>query len=163
MQTDTGFNLGKTALRRRLIVNTIGLGLMMPLLACGKGERKMPKGIVLNVVLYSYIDRVITDIFFNSTDLGVANKHGGTGTITGVRIPFGVQRLEWTLDGPEGMARNGEKVTVKNKVVITPTSIPQETRYLGLHLYPDDTAEVTFAEFIPDRTPRGEEILAKAK
>lgn len=163
MRWDIGMNLGNPGLRRRLVVEAIGLSLMMPLQACGKGEQKMLKGVVLDVVLYSYMNRVITDIFFNSTDLGVANKHGGTGTITGVLIPYGMQKLKWTLDGPEGMARNGEKVTVKNEIIVTPDLIPKGTRYLGLHLYPDDTAEVTFAEYIPERTPRGEEILAEVK
>lgn len=145
---------------RRMAMRLIGLGWMMPLTACGQGERKVQKEIVLNVVMYSYVDRVITDIIFNGTDLGVANKYGGTGTMTGVRIPFGIQTLRWNLDGPEGMARNGELVEMKNKIVISAEQIPPGTRYVGLHLYRDDTAEVTFAEFIPERTPRGEKIIS---
>lgn len=113
--------------------------------------------------MYSYMDRVITDIIFNGTDLGVANKYGGTGIITGVRIPFGTQTLRWTLGGPKGTARNGEDVKMKNKLVISPKQIPPGTRYVGLHLYPDDTAEVTFAESIPEGTPRGEKILSARK
>ena len=123
----------------------------------------MKKETELNVVMYSYVDRVITDIIFNGTDLGVANKYGGTGTITGVRIPLGTQTLAWNLDGPEGTPRNGEHVKVKNTILISPDQIPIGTRYLGLHLYPDDTAEVTFAEFIPERTARGKKILSARK
>ena len=67
------------------------------------------------------------------------------------------------MDGPEGMARNGERVKMKSKIAISPKIVPQGTRYLGLHLYPDDTAEVTFAEFIPDRTARGEKIRLARK
>lgn len=146
-----------------MTINAIGLSLMLPLGACGQGRSKMQNEAILNVVMYSYLDRVITDIIFNGTDLGVANKYGGTGTMTGVRIPFGVQSLKWTLDGPEGMARNGETVKMKNKLVVSAEQIPPGTRYLGLHLYPDDTAEITFAEFIPERTPRGVKILASRK
>lgn len=120
----------------------------------------MKKETGLNVVMYSYVDRVITDIIFNGSDLGVANRYGGTGTITGVLIPFGIQTLAWNLDGPEGTPRNGEHVKVKNTILISPDQIPIGTRYLGLHLYPDDTAEVTFAEFIPERTARGKKILS---
>lgn len=149
--------------RRRIAMTLIGLGWMMPLTACGQGERKMQKEAVLNVEMYSYLNRPIYDIIFNATDLGVMNSYGGTGTITGVRIPFGIQKLKWNLDGPKGMARNGELVQVKNKLVISPEQIPPGTRYIGLHLYPDDTVEVTFAEFIPERTPRGEEILSALK
>lgn len=154
---------GRRAFVRRITMNAIGLSLMIPLAACGQGGRKMQNEAVLNVVMYSYLDRVITDIIFNGTDLGVANKYGGTGTMTGVRIPFGMQSLKWTLDGPEGMARNGETVKMKNKLVVSPEQIPPGTRYVGLHLYPDDTAEITFAEFIPERTPRGTKILAARK
>jgi hypothetical protein len=146
-----------------MAMRLIGLGLMMPLAACGQGEKRMQKETVLNVVMYSYMDRVITDIIFNGTDLGVMNRYGTTGTITGVRIPFGVQTLKWTLDGPEGTPRNGEQVKVKNNVVISPEQISPDTRYIGLHLYPDDTVEVTFAEFIPGSTPRGKEIRSKRK
>ena len=152
---------GPSPTGRRMAMRLIGLGLMLPLAACGQG--KVQKETALNVVMYSYVDRVLTDIIFNGTDLGVANKYGGTGTMTGVRIPFGVQTLGWTLDGPEGMARNGEHVKMKNKIVISSEQIPPGTRYIGLHLYPDDTAEVTFAEFIPERTPRGEKILSSRK
>lgn len=148
---------------RRMTMNGIGLSLMLPLAACGQGERNMQNEVVLNVVMYSYLNRVITDIIFNGTDLGVANKYGGTGTMTGVRVPIGVQSLKWTLDGPEGMARNGETVKIKNKLVVSAEQIPPGTRYVGLHLYPDDTADLTFAEFIPERTPRGLKILAARK
>lgn len=135
------------------------LGLLAPLAACSRESREPMQEVVLNVVLYSYLDRVITDIIFNGTDLGVANKYGGTGTVTGVRIPLGMQTLKWTLGGPKGTPRNGEQVQMKNKLVLSAAQIPQGTRYVGLHLYPDGTAEVTFAEYIPDRTVRGEEIL----
>lgn len=151
-------SLRRGAKNRRFLIRLIGLGLMMPLTACGQGDRRIKKETVLNVVMYSNIDRPIYDIIFNGTDLGVANKFGGTGTITGVRIPFGIQTLRWNLDGPKGMARNGELVTVKSNFVISPEQIPPGTRYVGLHLYPDDTAEVTFAEFIPERTERGKKI-----
>ncbi|WP_394777240.1 hypothetical protein [Undibacterium sp.] len=145
---------------RRLAIRLIGWGLMMPLVGCGKG---MQKETVLNVVMYSYLDRPIHNIIFNGTGLGITNSYGGTGTIAGVRIPFGVQVLKWTLGGPEGMARNGEKMTVKNQLVISPEQIPAGTRYLGLHLYPDDTAEITFNESIPDTTARSNKILAAKK
>lgn len=145
---------------RRSIIRLIGIGLMMPLVACGQEGKKMHKEIVLNVEMNSYVDRAISNIIFNGTDLGVMNKHGGTGTIIGVRIPFGIQSLKWTLGGPDGTPRNGEVVTMKNQLVISPSQIPAGTRYLGLHLYPDDTAEITFSEFIPETTARGEKILA---
>ena len=150
-------------LGRRSAMSLIGLGLMMPLAACGQGKKKMQRETALNVEVFSYVDRVITDISFNGTGLGVMNRYGGTGTITDVYIPFGNQILKWTLDGPEGTPRNGERVTPKNQLVISPEQIPPGTRYLGIHVYPDDTVEFTFAEGMPERTARGKKIFAAKK
>lgn len=150
---------------RRRTVQLFGVGLIMPLAACGYGPGGMEKtkGTVLNVEMYSYLDRPIFDIIFNGTDLGVMNSYGGTGTITGVRIPFDIQTLHWTLDGPKGFARNGEVVQMKNVLIISADEIPPLTRYIGLHLYPDETVEMSFAQFIPERTSRGERIIADSE
>lgn len=154
---------GTSLSRRRTAMKFLGFGLMVPLMACGQDERITRKETVLNVEMYSYLDRPIHDIIFNGADLGVMNSYGGTGTITGVRIPFGVQTLTWELGGPEGMARNGEKVKIKNKIIFLPEKIPPGTRYIGLHLYSDNTAEITFAEFIPGRSATGGKILSARK
>lgn len=149
--------------RRRGILSVLGFVTLLPLTACGQGDKKMQNYTVLDVEMFSNIDRPISDIMFNGTDLGVMNKYGGTGLITGVRIPYGVQTLTWTLGGPEGTPRNGEHMKIKNTLIITPELIPPGTRYVGLHLYPDDTAEVTFSESMPERTERGKKIKATRK
>lgn len=146
---------------RRAFIEAFGLGMVVSLFACGQGAVEMQKEIVLNVEMYSYLNRPVHDIIFNGTDLGVMNSFGGTGTITGVRIPFGTQALRWTLGGPKGMAGNGTRIEVKNKLIISPEQIPQGTRYIGLHIYPDYTAEVMFSDTIPERTPRGEKIISE--
>jgi len=66
--------------------------------------------------MFSNLDRPIGNIIFNGQDLGVMNRYGTTGLVTGVRIPFGVQTLIWMLDGPQGMPRNGEHVAMKNRL-----------------------------------------------
>ena len=142
---------------RRLALGWMACGVMLPLAACGRAVQKETR---LNVEVFSYVDRVIVDISFNGTGLGVMNRYGGTGTITDVYIPFGKQTLKWTLDGPEGTPRNGEIMTARNQLIISPDQIPAGTRYLGIHLYPDDTVEFTFAEGLPERTARGRNILA---
>lgn len=148
---------------RRSVLGFFGLVLLMPLAACGQGERKMRNEIVLNVVMNSYVDQIHTNIIFNNTDLGVTTKFGTTGTIVGVRIPFGAQKLRWELDGPKGTPRIGEVVTVRNQLIILPEQIPAGTRYVGLHLYPDDTAEISFSNSIPDISARGKKILAERR
>ena len=157
-QTAPGFTPSLSG--RRRMIKLLGLSLTMPLVACNQTIRKE---VWLNVEMFSYVDRPIHAIFFNGTHLGVMNSYGSTGTITSVRIPFGNQTLRWTLGGPEGQARNGEQVQIKNTLVILPGQITPETRYLGLHLYPDDTGEITFSPAIPDLTDRGEKILAAAR
>lgn len=136
---------------RGLALGLMACGLILPLAACGQAVRKE---IWLNVEMVSYVDRPIFDIIFNGTDLGVMDEYGSTGTITEVRIPFGIRALKWTLDGAKDSPRNGEVVTIKNQLVISAEQIPLGTRYLGLHLYPDDTAEVTFDAFLPQRKQR---------
>jgi hypothetical protein len=37
--------------------------------------------------------------------------------------------------------------------------IGSNVRYLGVHIYPDESADLTFSQFIPDTTPQGDEIL----
>ena len=145
---------------RRGIIQLLGLSLTMPLVACGQTARKE---IWLNVVMNSCVDRIHTNIFFNNTTLGVTTKFGTTGTIADVRIPFEAQSLQWTLGGPKGTPRNGETMTARNQLTISPEQIPAGTRYLGIHLFPDDTVEFTFAEGLPERTAKGEEILAARK
>lgn len=147
-------------LHRRSFLALLGLASMTSLVGCGRKNGRTQADIVLNVEMYSYLDRPIHFIIFNGTDLGVMNAYGDTGTITGVRVPFGEQSLRWTLGGPRGMAGNGEQVFVKNRLVIEPEQIPQGTRYLGLHLYPDNTVDITFSDGIPDRTERGKKIIS---
>jgi hypothetical protein len=150
-------NKGAPNRARRLALGWMARGLILPLAACGKAVRKE---IWLNVEMVSYLDRPIFHIIFNGTDLGVMDDYGSTGTITEVRIPFGIQALKWSLDGPPGTPRNVEIVTARSQLIISPEQISPGTRYLGIHLYHDDTVEFNFAEGIPDRTARGRNILA---
>lgn len=139
---------------RRNAIRAFGLLLLNPLSACGKAGKAMEAETNIAVVMYSYLDRSIFDIFFNRTDLGAAGPCGSTGIVTGVRLPFGAQSLSWRLDGPEGMARNGDTVKLKNGLIVTANDISAGVNYLGLHLYPDETAEITFSASFPERTHR---------
>lgn len=145
--------------RRKILGNLVSLSLLYPLTACGKGNLFMKKEVVLDIVLYSYLDRPIFDIYLNRIDLGVANSYGGTGIVVGVTIPFGPQTLTWRLGGPRGMALNGETVTVKNSLILNPEQILSNTDSLGIHIYPDNTAEFTFSQYMPERTNRGNKII----
>jgi hypothetical protein len=149
--------------RRKILGSLAGLSLLYPLVACGKGNLFMSKEITLDVVLYSYLNRPIFDVLLNDGDIGVANAYGGGGVMTGVAIPFGHQTLTWRLGGPRGMAHNGETVVVKNSLNLTKDQIPPKAEYLGVHIYPDGTAELTFSQYIPEISPRGQKILDEVR
>jgi len=110
----------------------------------------------LEVVLFSYLDRPIFDVLLSGTDVGVAGAYpaSGMGSMSGVDLRTGPQTLSWRLDGPKGMPRNGETVQVKNPLVLE--GVRREHRFLGLHIYDDDTAELIPEEHFPQRSERGE-------
>ncbi len=123
----------------------------------------MKSEIQIDVVLYSFLDRHIFNIYLNGETLGVASKFGSTSVVTGVTVPMGEQKLSWRLDGPKGMARNGETVIMKNKVILKASDIPGNAHYMGVYLYPDETVEFTFTEYMPRNSARGEAIFEALK
>ena len=157
------FGVTGIAMMRRRVIFFGGLGFIQTLAGCEKGGFFVRKEITLTVVMYSFLDRPIFDILLNGRDLGVASAYGTTSMVTGVTVPMGEQNFSWRLDGPKGQPRNGETVTLKNKVIIKPSDIPSNTAYMGLYLYPDDTAEFIFTEFMPGHSIRGEGIMRKVE
>lgn len=147
---------------RRLLLNLLGLSLLQPLAACGKSGKLVKNEITITVVMYSYLDRPIFDIKLNDEPLGAANAFGTTSMVTGVIVPMGKQKLVWTLGGPEGKAGNGEVVANKNNVAVSAGTIPAHSDYMGLYLYPDYTAEITFHQYMPGHTARGEALMKAA-
>ncbi|WP_214877602.1 hypothetical protein [Paraburkholderia strydomiana] len=117
----------------------------------------MKDDIVLSVVLYSYLDRPIFDVMLNGSDIGVANAYGGNGMITGITVPFRQQTLTWRDAG------SGETFAMKNSINLTEEQIPADAHYLAVNIYPDDTVEFVFDRYIPDRTPRGDQIIDKSE
>lgn len=119
--------------------------------------------VTLDVVLFSYLDRPIFDVFLNRTDIGVAGPwpYSGRGSMSGVQLPLGLQKLTWRLGGPEGMVRNGETVTATN----TPTlkDVPRDAAFLGVHIYADDAVELIPSRDFPDLSARGAMFDAKWK
>ncbi|MGQ0599860.1 hypothetical protein [Aquabacterium sp.] len=112
----------------------------------------------LDVVLFSYLDRPIFDVFLNQTDIGVAGPwpYSGRGTMTGVVVPIGLQKISWRLDGPKDMAGNGNAITAKNMPKL---EVPlQNAGYLGVHIYSDDTVELIASPHFPEMSARGKEF-----
>jgi hypothetical protein len=152
-------NNANHGVRRRAFCNgALGLFLLPAFNAC---EAKPM--ITLDVVLFSYLDRPIFDVLVGNRNIGVAGPfpHSGRGTMSGMQFTLGSQKVTWTLDGPEGMARNGEVVTAKNQPELK--NIPPGARYLAVHIYPDDTVEFLFSEHFPGLSQQGEKSIADRK
>ncbi|WP_426212571.1 hypothetical protein [Massilia sp. TWP1-3-3] len=149
--------------RRQVVLKLVSLSLLHPLLACGKSRKAMQKEMRFDVVLYNFFNSHIIDIHLNDSDIGIASRHGSTSVVSGVVVPMGLQKLSWRVDGRAGAPRNGETVVIKNKVVLQASDVPANTRYMGVHLYPDETAEFTFSQYIPEVSARGEAILKESE
>lgn len=109
----------------------------------------------LNVVLFNYLNRSIFDVYIDGKvrDSSDAYPATGGGMITGISFDLGPKTVTWRLDGPGGTPRNGETVT--NKRPLRLDTVVQGAKYLGVHIYPDDTVELTTSIGTPDWSPRG--------
>ena len=117
-----------------------------------------PIAVNLDVVLFSYLERPIFDVQLNRTDIGVAGPwpYSGRGTMTGVRVSFGLQKISWRLDGPKRTPGNGETVTARN--VLCLNEVPRNSVFLSVHIYADDTVELIPSEHFPEMSARGLEF-----
>lgn len=110
--------------------------------------------VTLDMVVFSYLDRPIFDIFVNGKggDSSGAYPQTGGSTISGVEFTVGPQKVTWVLTGPKGTPHNGETVVAKNLPMLQP--LP-DARYLAVHIYKDNTVELVTSKFYPDESPRG--------
>ncbi|MDC8786091.1 hypothetical protein [Roseateles koreensis] len=121
--------------------------------------------VALDVILVSYYTRAIFDVFMNGAwigDGGVGKKLRSTplssyGINAGMTISLGHQTITWRLDGPEGMARNGETVQCENTPRLD--SVPPGHQILIVYIYPDDTAELATSDGPVRDSTRGLSIL----
>lgn len=143
--------------RRKILGGLAAVSLLHPLVACGKENFFMGKGVTLDVVLFNYQNIAIFDVLLNGGDIGVANVYGGGGIMTGVTISLGPQTLTWR-DGA-----SGKTFPVKNSLNLTKDQIPPKAEYLAVHIYPDSTAELAVSQYIPEITSRGRKILDEVR
>ncbi|MDR0775370.1 MAG: hypothetical protein LBE81_01855 [Azonexus sp.] len=150
-----------------LPVAALLLAAYLPLTACSqpagdapKGEKKMSvrqdQKVYLDVAGYDYLERPVFDILLNGIEIG-----SGGSLVVGVPIKLGPQVVTWRLGGPKGMPGNGD--TVKAANIPELNSVDQQFRYLGVHIYPDNTVELIPDRFWPERTERGEAFIHARK
>lgn len=141
--------------RRKIFSSLICLSLIFPFGAYG--ERKsfiITKQVVMDVVVFNYLDRPIFDVYLNGKMIGGSaslsdSPYGQFSTVAGVAIPLGQQTLTWRDAG------SGKIFTVKNLLALTPEKIPSNAHSLGVHIYPDDTAELIFSQDVLEQSKRG--------
>jgi hypothetical protein len=141
--------------RRQML---LGISSILFLPAC---ETKSMR-IYLNISLFNYMERPIFDVYMSGTYFmgGAANGfYGAHGIMAMQPITLGEQTVSWKLDGPQGMARNGETVNSKNRPVLQ--DVPKNVKWLGLHIYPDETVELSLSTGSPDelQTQKGKKII----
>lgn len=141
---------------RRCLILGACVGLLM-ISAC----EAAPMKVTLDIVVYSYLDRPIFDIFIDHK-VGESSRvypETGGSTVMGVTLALGPKTITWCLDGPNGTARNGELVSARNAVSLAAPA--SGDRYLGVHIYPDDTVELLSSQYYPRPTKRGELEIAR--
>lgn len=144
--------------RRKVLGSLAGLSLLYPLFACGKGNSSATKEIVVDVVVFNYTSHPIFEVLLNhKIDGGAAAYDGGRAIVVGVTVPLGKQNLTWRDAG------SGKTFASKNSLVLTSEKIPANARYMAIHIYQDETSELTFSRYLPDPTPRGQKILDEAQ
>ncbi|KQQ39192.1 hypothetical protein ASF61_22285 [Duganella sp. Leaf126] len=118
--------------------------------------------VVLNVVLFNYLDRPIFDVYVDGKvgESSDAYPSTGGGTMMNVELALGPKKVSWRLDGPAGMARNGDTVTNKNPLTLD--QVVPGARYLAIHIYPDETVELVTSVQRPEKTARGIAAADKA-
>lgn len=111
--------------------------------------------VALNVVLFNYLDRPISNVLVDGK-MGFSSRpypSTGGGMVTGVSVELGPKTVTWRLSGPAGTPRNGETVSNKNSLRLD--SVMLGAKYLGIHIYPDDTVELITSIAVPEATQRG--------
>ena len=133
--------------------------LLLPALPSCKAK---PMSIVLDVSMFSYIERPIFDVLLNGKDIGGSlgyRFYGSNSVIVDMAIPLGPQVVTWRLDGPKGTPGNGDLVKAKNTPMLT--DVPKGTKWLAVHIYDDNTVELALSRGSPDElsTQRGMKII----
>jgi hypothetical protein len=129
----------------------------LPMLACSqpagssvKDGKKMDtqqgQVVYLDVAGHDYLERPIFDIRLNGIEIG-----SGGALMTGVPIKLGPQVLSWRD------AETGVTTKARNRPELK--SVDSQFRYLGVHIYPDNTVEIIPERFWPEKTGRGETIV----
>ena len=106
--------------------------------------------VTLDVVLFSYAQRPIFDVFLEKTDIGLAGPwpFSGRGSMSGVQLRLGRQNVTWRF------ADTGETMVAKNSPELK--MISPGITFLGVHIYEDGVVELIPSQHFPEMSQRGQ-------
>ncbi|MCH7335471.1 hypothetical protein [Acinetobacter sp. NIPH 2699] len=108
-------------------------------------------GIGSNATYYMGATSFHYDPTYNSymvelNDAGIGGGFGNSTTVAPIKV--GSQIVTWKD------SKTGKLHTAKNQLVIRKEQLKGK-KYLALHMYPDDTVEITTSDNLPDPTEKG--------
>ena len=103
----------------------------------------------LEVVLFSYLYRPIFEVLVNGTEIGGSSPYPttGAGSIIGLSFKPGPLKISWRFTD------TGETVHANNLPMLE--NVEHKYKYMGVHVLPDDTVEITVNEHYPEEIARG--------
>lgn len=110
--------------------------------------------VVLNVVVFNYMERPIFDIQVDGKVNAASGAYPFTGksNTVGVKFMLGPKIVTWKLDGPQNTPRNGETVRSRNKLELN--DVVGGAKYLSVHIYQDETVDLMTSVYFPQISPR---------
>ncbi len=142
------------AMLKKVMLRTL-VGVSVGFVALSAGaEETMHRPI--DVVLFNYHDQQIFDVTVGDVRVGSAGRfpYSGRRTKVGARFNDGAQKVTWRL--PATNESEAKNVTARNTPALVGRS--RESRFVAVHVYPDDTVEVKFSEDFPVYSARGQAI-----
>ena len=117
--------------------------------------------VVLNIVVFSYWNRPIFEVNIDGKgdEASAAYPNTGNGVTAGVSLALGPKKVTWRLGGPEGLPRNGDTLVNKNRLELV--DVVPGANYLGIHIYPDETVELSTSVGRPEPSANGLSKVAK--
>lgn len=110
----------------------------------------------IDVVLFNYHNEQIFDVTVGGVRVGSAGRfpYSGRRTKVGAHLNDGAQQVTWRIPATDSSeARN---VTARNAPVLTGRT--RDSRFMAVHVYPDDSVDIKFSDAFPVYTARGQAI-----
>ena len=145
-----------TRSQKRRLLQAGAAGLTLTIFASAGRLFSTKNEISVDVLVFNYLARPIWDVYLNEVMIGGSaslsdSPYGQFSTVAGVTVANGLQKLTWRLGGPGGTPHNGDTVVAGNPIHVLVEDLPKYIEALGVHTYPDYTAELIFSDEMPPK------------